>query len=111
MAANATITMYRGDTNLVQVTPTYTDVNGAETPLPVAGSTSLLTIKAVGGSATILQLSGAVVSASVQFTFAPAYTINLLPQTYDYDVQISTSGGDIYTVAKGLFKLLQDVTT
>jgi hypothetical protein len=95
--------MYRGDTNLVQVTPYYTDVNGNNTLLPVAGSTSVLTIKAVGGSAVTLQLTGAIVGDAVQFAFAPADTVDMLPQTYNYDV--------IYTVAKGLFKLLQDVTT
>lgn len=104
--SNETIVMFRGNTNLVQVHTTYTDVNGATSDLDVAGSTSTLTITGIGGTAAILQLDGAVVSGNVQFSFLPADTVDLAPQTYDYKAVITTATSDVYTVAKGLFKLL-----
>jgi hypothetical protein len=40
----------------------------------------------------------------------PADTVNLDPYDYDYDIQVLTNAGAVYTILRGKFKLSYDVT-
>jgi hypothetical protein len=40
----------------------------------------------------------------------PADTVNLTPETYDFDIQVRTAAAEVYTVLKGKFDLEYDVS-
>ncbi len=45
------------------------------------------------------------------FLLLPDDTKDLTPGSYRYDMQVTLSSGEVYTVAMGKYKLLPDITT
>lgn len=110
-----TIRMFRGDDHNVRVTvkrrsstPPY-----ALVLQNTAGSTSFLTVKALSSDVPLVLLNGTPVgdgsTGEIEFNFVPADTDSLAPCPYTYDVQCLIAG-KVYTLNKGVFNLLEDVT-
>lgn len=49
-------------------------------------------------------------SGVAQISLLPADTVNLEPQKYDFDIQVTTAANENYTVMKGIFTLEYDVS-
>lgn len=72
------------------------------------GDTGLFTVKKrVGDDEIILQKE----MSDGAFILLPADTKDLTPGSYRYDMQVTLSSGEVYTVAMGKYKLLPDITT
>lgn len=72
------------------------------------GDTGLFTVKKrVGDDEIILQKE----MSDGAFILLPADTKDLTPGSYRYDVQVTLSSGEVYTVAMGKYRLLPDITT
>jgi hypothetical protein len=72
------------------------------------GDNGLFTVKKrIGDEEIVLQKE----MADGAFTLLPEDTKDLTPGSYRYDMQVTLSSGEVYTVAMGKYKLLPDITT
>ncbi len=102
----------RGDTRPITFS---IDLNGSD--MPITGATFLMTIDPApdppDNTTLILQLSGAIVgnAALGVIAFSPdAAEMDIDPDTYYFDVQMTESNGKITTIARGKFTIVQDIT-
>jgi hypothetical protein len=73
-----------------------------------SGDTGLFTVKKrIGDDEIVFQKE----MADGAFLLEPADTKDLVPGSYRYDMQVTLSSGEVYTVAMGKYKLLPDITT
>lgn len=94
----------RGDTG-------YLDVNLfiGDKPYELReGDTGLFTVKKKPDGDMVLQKS---MTEDGGFILMPEDTEGLKPGAYHYDVEITLSSGEVYTIAIGRYKLLEDITT
>lgn len=104
----------RGDT----VTFSFTIREGTPpTPIDITGSSFLLTVDPspapTGSGNNLFQLTGAIIGAATDGTFAfqpTAVQMNQTPSVYFYDVQWTDASSEIRTVISGQFEIQQDVT-
>lgn len=102
------ISLYRGDSHSVVVTVT----SDGSTPVNLTGGSAKLSVRKTG-STYLIQVTGTLSAPTLgqtTFTFLPADTQTLTPGGYTYDVQVTLSGGSVYTPLLGVFELKEDVT-
>lgn len=102
----------RGDTFPVNFT--LTDSAGAA--VDITAATFLLTVDPSAAPsdalANIFQIVGTITDApngKFQFAISPA-NADQTPDDYNYDVQMTDSGGSIRTISKGKWQVVQDIT-
>lgn len=107
-----TISRFRGDT-----VPDRVNVQDADgDPLDITGFTFELTVnenkEPTSTSGQLMQVAGVIISAmSGIVDFSPtADQANQTPGKYYYDIQMTTSGGKIQTIATGSYIFKQDIT-
>jgi hypothetical protein len=104
------ITRYRGDTALVRVEVIDTD----SAVVDIAGCTFLLTVDPqqypTTGDNNVFQISGTIVGDGSTGLVDFAIPGTSSPGVYYYDVQMTTAGGKIETIARGKWTILQDIT-
>lgn len=102
---------YRGDTYPIRV-----EVKEDGEPLDIAGSTFKLTVhdkRNPVAEPAEFELTGVIVPPSSDgvVEFSPtALQADGTPDTYYYDVEMTTSGGAILTLGKAKYTVIQDVT-
>ena len=113
MSQSIQIVRFRGDTYRLRIT--FTNADTGE-PIDVTGAVLLLTVNSVAApvDATdqLLQITG------VNFGAGTDGVVDFTPTTDDadnvgdffYDVQMTGSGGEIRTLLKGQFVMMQDIT-
>lgn len=124
MAAPGTgpISFFRGDTHSVDCTVKEVDPDDPSRKtlrvVDVTGSSCVLTVKAstAAGAVVLVSKAGGIINApgtdgQIRITLEPADTENLTPGKFVYDVQVTLSGGEVYTVLKDEFEIRADVTT
>lgn len=117
MATTTAVSMFRGDSHTVQVTVQSRNLtSGALTPQDLTGGVGKLTVKKKDSdTANLLQKTAnpdsPATAGIISFNIDPSDTASMSPGVYTYDVQISLSGGRVYTVAKDRFELKADITT
>jgi len=104
------ITRFRGDTYRLRLL-----VKDSETgvPLDLASMTAQLSVSSVENPAAppdIFSVSGAIVTpaTSGQIDFVPPS--NTAAGNYWYDVQVTDGSGQVRTLVKGEYRIVQDVT-
>ena len=111
-ANSADLTWTRGDSGRLDVS--VTDASGDAYSL--AGATLFLTVKNAltdADSAAVIrrEVTSHDDAAGGKSHFDLATTDNATAGTRYYDVQLKTSGNQVYTLFGGLWKVLSDVTT
>ena len=109
MSGDTKITMYRGDTHLVAVTVSDADGNAID----VTEADCMLSVASAPGAEYVLQKTGAATSGTegqIEFEFAPEDTDSVTPGRYQFDIQITLTSTAVYTVARGIFELMADIT-
>lgn len=108
------IERFRGDTQPLDFLVTET-VAGVEEPLDLTSCTFLLTIDPsktpANDTANLCQLVGTITSAlggAVSF-YPSASDMDYIGKFY-YDIQMTDGSGKKRTIAKDVFKLIQDIT-
>lgn len=110
MATNIS-NFYRGDTNTIGLTITSNSI-----AYDITGSTIWFTLKKNKNDAdSQASLQKEVTSHTNPSGGITAITLsatdtNIQPGKYFYDIQMKTSGGEIYTLASGTVEVLEDVT-
>ena len=106
------LSMVRGDSNSYTLT---FDENGVA--LNITGWTIFFTLKtnwqlpdAEASLQKIITSHSAPTAGTTVLTLAPGDTSSLEPGTYDYDIQVLTNTGQVYTVLRGKMTLEHDVT-
>lgn len=102
----------RGDSFADQFTVTTT----AGAVVDISGASFLLTVDPepdpTTSAANEFQLTGVITDATNGvFTMTPTSgQTDITPDTYFYDLQMTDSGGNIRTIAKGEYVIAQDIT-
>lgn len=105
--SDGTIRLTRGDTARLTVNVTN-DIDGNEYIIQEEDTLTLTVKKSISDSVASLQK---VIHGSNAFHIEPADTASLDFGSYKYDIQLTTSGGDVYTViGPATFTLLKEVT-
>lgn len=108
-AASGLISMFRGDSHTVVVAATVDDE-----PVDLTGASVRMTVKKRSGGASVLSKTGTILSPAangrVQFDFEPSDTTSIETGFYAYDVEVTLTGGAVYTVVKSTFELREDVS-
>lgn len=113
------IWIYKGDNK--SYICTVKDKDGVEFPL--TGASITFTVRATelgaesfkrqnlaaGGDATEIEDSD-LANGEFIIHIIPANTTGLTPGKYFYDIEITTSTAKVYTVSKGTFEIIQDIT-
>ena len=106
-------TMTRGDTSSY----TLTFKNASGTAYDITGWAVFFTLKtsidkpdSEAALQKIITEHTTPLSGISILTLEPADTVNLEARVYDYDIQVKTAAGAVYTLLKGKFTLEYDVT-
>lgn len=91
---------------------TFTVLDEDDVPVSLTGATISIQFRSGKRLVGEMDLSDglSVVSASGGTFRIDPQTVDYEPTVLDYDAQVTTSGGDVYTVASGRWCILQDVT-
>jgi len=105
--ADGTIKITRGDTARLTVTVTN-DTNGSEYAIEDGDILTMTVKKSVNDEAPSLQKT---IQGASTFHIEPKDTAHLPFGKHKYDVQLTTAGGDVYTIIPPTtFEILQEVT-
>lgn len=107
VSSNGAIKMTRGDTARLTVAITK-ELDGSAYTMEPADTLTLTVKKFVNDREAQLQKT---VTGSGLFSIEPADTAGLPFGRYQYDVQLTTAAGDVYTViGPACFEILKEVT-
>lgn len=94
----------------------FTVTNSAGTALDITGASFLLTVNTEPDpedtTNQVFQLTGTIINATggvVRFV-ATGTQMDIGPDTFFYDIQMTDSGGAVRTIAKGEFQVLAQIT-
>lgn len=105
--ADGTIRLTRGDTARLNVS-INNDSNGTEYEIQDTDELRFTVKKSVSDESPVLQK---IITGSSLFHIRPEDTAGLSFGRYKYDVQLTTGGGDVYTViGPSTFEIAQEVT-
>jgi len=105
--ANGDIEIVRGDDYLI--------VDGRSIDIIVnavySNSSAMLTVSSAAGAVIAVSATGTAGTGSTTYQFeVPKSASEVVPGTYDYDAEITTSSGSTITPQTGLFEVLEDFT-
>ena len=106
------VQMYRGDSRTVEITVT---ADGSAVDLSTVAAYVMTVKKNADDPTATITVTGTIANAPgtdgvIEFLLVPADTASLAGGAYVYDVQLTMETGDVYTVAKDQFIILDDVT-
>ena len=109
---NKNLTMVRGDTeNLYITVKNYEYHSGDSVKLTVRDYQKAFTGKLVAGDNVQFTKTGTIANGICTIKILPTDTKTLAADTYCYDIQLTTSGGDIHTIVPiHYFTLVSEVT-
>lgn len=115
--------MYKGDNKKYRVRV----IDDAGDPQDITGGGLIFTVKedptdaaptiqkdsSVVGEIDITDPSGGIAFIYIvpEDTRDPGNNVDVIPGTYEYDIQYTNASGEIKTLCKGTLKIMQDVTT
>lgn len=119
MPTRENMEIVRGDSKNFNIT-LKKFINGTESAINLTGTSVKFSIKKFFESSTVnLVLSSTnpneiditdAVNGKIQIKFLPANTKDLLPQTYIFDVEVTTVDADKFTTNIGEFTIKADIT-
>jgi hypothetical protein len=105
----ATLTMYRGDTKVLQATL----ADEADVPINDPGATYKLTARSGYDAATtkFVKTTTQASAGTANFTISPSDTSGATaPTVWAYDVEVTEAGGRVTTIDRGTLVILTDIT-